>query len=204
MPNKFLLNVDAQTDFMMRNGLLPVKDAERIIAPMIRKVTTLDPDEYAGSLFTYDTHVRGVFEKSEEAEQFDLHCEKGTPGWELVVGPNLVPPTIPSYVMEKGVFDMWKEDGLRVVSHENPAHPPHIHRLFIARDRDVFFRELKERGVDTVTVTGVAADFCVKDAIAGLLERDFRVEVIRDLTAGIVRDIDQTCAEEFLGRVTIL
>ena len=55
-----------------------------------------------------------------------------------------------------------------------------------------------------MTVIGVAADFCVKDAIAGLLERGFKVEVIRDLTAGIVRDIDQTCQEEFPGQVQIL
>ncbi len=204
MPNKFLLPVDLQVDFIMRNGLLPVDGAERIIAPMIHMMTTLNPDEYAGALFTYDTHVRGIFEKSEEAEQFNLHCEKGTPGWELVVGPNLVPPQIPSYVMEKGVFDMWKEDGLRVVSHENPAHPRNIPRLLISRDRDEFFSDLKSKGVDTMTVVGVAADFCVKDAIAGLIERGFKVEVIRDLTAGIARDIDQTCQEEFPGQVQIL
>ena len=204
MPHKFLINVDAQVDFIMRNGLLAIKGAERIIAPMIYFLTMLDPKEYAGALFTYDTHQREIYEKSEEAKQFNLHCEKGTPGWELVAGPNLVSPHIPTFTLEKGVFDMWKENDLRVVSYETPAHPVDVPRLLINRHRDIFFQELKERGIDTITVIGVAADFCVKDAIAGLLERGFKVEIIRDLTTGIVRDIDQTVAEEFSGRVQIL
>jgi nicotinamidase/pyrazinamidase len=48
-----------------------------------------------------------------------------------------------------------------------------------------------------VDVVGVAADFCVKWAVDGLLENGFRVRVLRDLTRGIVNQIDQVCAESW-------
>jgi nicotinamidase/pyrazinamidase len=48
-----------------------------------------------------------------------------------------------------------------------------------------------------VRVTGVAADYCVKWAIDGLLARGFAVEVISDLTVGIERPIEQVVQDDF-------
>jgi nicotinamidase/pyrazinamidase len=42
-------------------------------------------------------------------------------------------------------------------------------------------------GVDTITVIGGASDFCVKMAVDGLVERNFNVEVIDNLTRGIFK-----------------
>ena len=120
-----------------------------------------------------------------------------------MINPDLVPPQIPSYVLEKGVFDMWFEKGLKVISHGNASHPATIHRLLIQRDRDDFFREIKKHGVETIRIVGVAADFCVRDAIAGALDRGFEVEVPRHLTAGIERNIDTVCDTDFPGGVKI-
>src|SRR3546814_2846085 len=70
--------------------------------------------------------------------------------------------------------------------------------------REHFFAGLKHHGVDTVTVIGVAADYCVMWAIRGLLDRGFKVEVVEHLTAGIQRDMQQTIDEEFPGQVSLI
>ena len=51
--------------------------------------------------------------------------------------------------------------------------------------RDRFFAELKADGVEDIVVIGVAADYCVRWAIDGLIARDFRVTVPVALTRGI-------------------
>ena len=204
MAKYLLIVVDTQIDFIMKNGLLPIDNAEDIIAPLIAMIMGLDPDECVGVIFTFDTHEKEAFARSEEGKMFGLHCEKGTPGWENVINLNLVSPEIPTYTLEKGVFDMWEEDDVKVTTYDNPSHPRNIPRIFINRDRDTFFQEQKERGVEKIVVVGVAADVCVAQAIAGALDRGFEVEVPRHLTAGINRDIDAVCKTDFPGSVTIL
>lgn len=186
----FVTIIDFQMDFVLSDAKLPVHGAENIIAPMATFLSRLDENEVEGVLFTYDTHDSEPYAKSEEGGMFPLHCEKGTPGWELVLNQNLVPSSIPVHTMEKSVFDMWAEDDLTI--------SPTIY------SRDGFFERLKDSGVDTIAIAGVAADFCVKDAIAGFLKRGFKVIVYRELTAGIEREIDQVIAEEFPGQVEVL
>ena len=55
------------------------------------------------------------------------------------------------------------------------------------------------QGIDTSTVVGVAADFCVRWAVDGLLERGFAVELPAALTRGIERQIDSVAAEDWVG-----
>jgi nicotinamidase/pyrazinamidase len=69
---------------------------------------------------------------------------------------------------------MWAEPGL-------PVHQPNGPDV----DRDVFFNRLVSSGVDHVTVVGVAADYCVRWAVNGLVQRGFAVEVLAPLTRGI-------------------
>ncbi|WP_380926328.1 isochorismatase family protein [Sphingomonas leidyi] len=87
------------------------------------------------------------------------------------------------------MFDMWAEPGLaieRVGARE-------------AADRDAFFAGLRGAGIEAVTVVGVAADYCVRWAVEGLIARGFRVTVPAELTRGIARPIDQVAAEEWPG-----
>lgn len=46
---------------------------------------------------------------------------------------------------------------------------------------------------------GVAADFCVRWTIDGLLTLDFNVSVPSKLTCGIVGQIEEVVAEKFAG-----
>ena len=53
-------------------------------------------------------------------------------------------------------------------------------------------------------VIGVAADYCVRWAIDGLVERGFRVIVPQALTRGIARPIEQVLAEDFAREAVAL
>ncbi len=203
-PNVLVVAVDTENDFMRADGLLAVPGAEALIGPMRGYLDALDRTEVAAVLATFDLHDAATFFGSPEnlgdpangIPGFPLHCEIGTSGADNVL--DLAVPDgngIPAYRLEKGVFDMWEEDGVRVSRFAAPT---------AAEPRDAFFEAMRAKGVDTVRVFGVAADFCVMWAIRGFLERGFRVEVVEALTAGIARDMARTVADEFPGRVTLV
>ena len=186
---RFVIIVDTQADFMLADGALPVAGAEALVAPMQAWLAALQPEETAGILFTFDTHSAETYPGSAEAEQFPIHCVRGTPGWNNMLDAAAIDPAIPTYWLEKNVFDMWAESGLRV---EGPGTGEGV-------ERDRFFVELKASGVTTVAVIGVAADYCVRWAIEGLLARGFNVEIPTGLTRGIERSIEQVAKSDFAG-----
>lgn len=186
---RFIVVVDTQADFMHADGALAVDGAEALIGPMQEWLVALDPAEVAGVLFTFDTHLAETFPGSAEAEQFPIHCVRGTPGWQNVLDAHAIAPGIPTYRIEKGVFDMWAEPDLMIEaigSGEITA-------------RDAFFAALKAGGTGPVTVIGVAADYCVRWAIDGLVARGFSVKVPQNLTRGIARQVEEVLAAEFAG-----
>lgn len=184
---RFVIVVDMQRDFIAADGALPVAGAEAIVSPMKAWLAGLCSEYVAGVLFTADTHVPAIYAVSAEAEQFPPHCEKGTPGWENVLDPDALDPAVPLFRLEKGVFDMWVEPDVTI---ESVATGEKV-------ARDAFFAELKTRDVSEVTVVGVAADYCVRWAIEGLVARGFAVEVPMGLTRGIARPIEQVIADDF-------
>ena len=188
---QFVVVVDTQRDFMAADGALSVAGADALVAPMRAFLAGLEAERTAGVLFTFDTHVPTVYAASEEAKAFPTHCVKGTPGWANLLDPALIDRGIPVWRIEKGVFDMWAEDGLLIEDARGDAMPP--------VPREAFFERLRDAGVRRVTVIGVAADYCVRWAVAGLVERGFEVTVPPALTRGITRQIEAVLAEEFAG-----
>lgn len=193
---RFVIVIDTQRDFMAADGALSVAGAEALIPAAEQFLARLDPRDTAGVLFTYDTHETDVYAASPEAEQFPPHCLKGTPGWANMLDPSLIQAAIPVYRLEKGVFDMWAEDDIVLRDARGPDGAP--------LPRDAFFERLKAQGVDEVTVIGVAADYCVKWAVEGLLARGFDVTVPEALTRGIARQIRTVAAEDFGGRLHVV
>jgi nicotinamidase/pyrazinamidase len=185
--SRFVIVADAQADFMLADGALPVPGADALIGPMQRWLAALRPEDTAGVLFTFDTHDAATYQASSEAEQFPIHCVRGTPGWASVLDASAVSDAIPLYRLEKGVFDMWAEPDVVIDDARRPDAP--------AIPRDTFFDLLQTSGVSEMTVIGVAADFCVRWAVAGLIERGFRVQVPQALTRGIISQIDAVLAE---------
>ncbi len=186
---RFVIVVDTQRDFMAAGGALSVAGADALIAPMRRWLAALDPAEIEGVLFTFDTHDPDIYARSPEAKAFPIHCVRGTDGWANLLDPDALDPAIPAWRIEKGVFDMWAEPGLAIESARLPFAPP--------IPRDAFFEALKAKGIDAVTVIGVAADYCVRWAIDGLVARGFAVTVPAALTRGIERTIEQVRHDDF-------
>jgi nicotinamidase/pyrazinamidase len=157
----------------------------------------LSPAETAGVLLTFDTHEAEPYARSAEAGQFALHCVRGSAGWQTVLDVAAIDPGVPLYTLEKGVFAMWEEADVTIHDPRNPAST--------AVPRDRFFERLHAEGVDEVVVTGVVADFCVRWAVEGLIERGFRITVPANLTRGIVQQINVAAAEEWAtARVAVV
>jgi nicotinamidase/pyrazinamidase len=186
---RFVIVVDTQRDFMAADGALSVAGAEALIAPMTAWLAALHPTETAGVLFTFDTHEPEIYARSAEAEAFPIHCVRDTAGWRNVLDPGVIAPAIPVYRLEKGVFDMWAEPDVTI----EPMAPHDGAPV----SRDEFYRRMKQHGVDSAAVIGVAADYCVRWAIEGLVSRGFAVTAIAGLTKGIDRPIEQVVAEDF-------
>jgi nicotinamidase/pyrazinamidase len=189
--HSFAIVIDMQRDFVSASGALPVPGAEALSEPAQRWLAGLDPDEIGGVLFTFDTHDPAAYAVSPESTQFPIHCVRGTAGWDSVLDWRAIDPRIPVYRLEKGVFDMWAEPDLMLADQRNAQAAP--------VPRDDFFRTLAADGVSRVIVIGVAADFCVRWAVDGLIARGFEVEIPRSLTRGIVRDIAAVAAEDLAG-----
>ncbi len=188
---KFVIVVDAQRDFMMPDGALYVPGAEALIAPINDWLTTLDPAT-TGVLLTYDTHDAADYPSSAEALQFPLHCVRGSPGWQSVIKREAIAAAIPLYALEKGVFAMWDEPDVTIRNVRHPDEP--------AAPREQFFDDLRQSGIVDVIVVGVAADFCVRWAVDGLLARGFHVVVPTALTRGIMRQIETVFVDEWEGK----
>ena len=193
---RFVVVVDTQWDFMAAEGALSVAGAEKLVAPMQAWLAAIRPDEVAGVLFTFDTHFRETYAASPEAAMFPIHCVRGTKGWGNMLDVALVDPAIPAWRIEKGVFDMWAEPGLAIEDARDEGQP--------TVSRDDFFAALAANGVTDVTVIGVAADYCVRWAVEGLIARGFAVTVPAGLTRGIERQIDVVATEDFAGKALVV
>lgn len=178
---KLALFVDTQVDFMLPNGKLYVPEAKSIIGDLNQYAASLSSEEYHATLFTYDTHDADTYFKSAESAMFPIHCEYWTAGHENVINYGVINSFVPIYELKKSVFNMWEENNITIQNKDV---------RFDFFDREEFFQNLKENNVNTIEVVGVASDYCVKQAIDGLVDRDFKVEVFRNLTAGIDEAID--------------
>ena len=190
--SRFVVVVDTQWDFMAGEGALSVAGAAALVAPMQAWLSALQPADVAGVLFTFDTHFRETYAASPEAKMFPIHCVRDTPGWANMLDIALLDLAIPAWRIEKGVFDMWAEPGLAIEDARDPGAP--------SIPREAFFSRLAAQHTTDVMVIGVAADYCVRWAVEGLVERGFAVTVPAGLTRGIDRQIDTVAAEDFAGR----
>ena len=203
---KFLVVVDTQYDFVMPDGKLYVPGAEEIIDKASEYLKNLDPKEYAGVLFTFDTHIPAEYNGSAEAEQFPIHCVRYTSGWGNVLPLYDVPEGIPVFTLEKNVFNMWEQDQIRL----NSKSYGKLSDFTV--ERDFFFEmmktsELSGSGLkaDLIEVFGVASDYCVKWAVDGFVKRGFPVHVKDELCRGIGATAKETFdTAEYIGNVAVL
>lgn len=196
---KSALIIDAQVDFMRKDGALYVPGAEDVAETLNQYLESLSMENgYMGVVFTADSHDPEKYLASDEAKDFPPHCYMGTDGFDLAIEPQRVPSETQKFILNKGVFDMWQEGKLEV---RPLAVIGEIVPVGGEQDRDEFFKNLLAAGVEEIEVSGVASDYCVKWAIQGLTARGFKVTVFDNLVAGISRDIHQVAKEDFIDEV---
>lgn len=192
---RLLYVVDAQVDFMAQDGILSVPDAHSIIQPMNRFFQALQKNDFEAALFTLDTHFEDEYKRSPEAEQFPLHCEYNSKGWGLAVDYKRVQKKLPTFFMGKNTFDafgtnpvndnkpLYFNDEKEIKAYENLRQATQDPKLTVpGLARDVFLGDLTQT---EICIMGVASDYCVHDAILGLLKRGATVVVMKDLVRGI-------------------
>ncbi len=179
-------------------GALCVPGAQDLIVPMNNYVHSLEVEDVAGVLLTFDIHDADIYAGSPEDEIFPLHCERNKWGSESVI-KRINDIKVPAYILEKGVFNMWEEETVCIGAAET-YYNRELNNLI---ERDTFFAALLAGGITDVEIIGVASDYCVTWAADGFVKRGFNVTIRRDLVKGIAREIDQVVAEDYQGVTNI-
>jgi nicotinamidase/pyrazinamidase len=166
-----LVVVDFQNDFTP-GGALAVPAGDEI-APRVNEL--LDSGRFDLVVATRDWHPpdHGSFE--EQGGPWPPHCVQGTPGAEL--HESLAREKV-DVVLDKG---------------QDPATDG-----YSAFDGTDFGTLLRDRGIDRLTLVGLATDYCVKNTALDALREGFEVEIDRKGVRGIdvqPGDVDKAIAE---------
>ena len=150
--SRALLIVDVQVDFCP-GGALGVADGDTVIAPADALARSGD---FAFVVATRDWHPRdhGSFVTAEPPGRWPVHCVQGTPGAEL------------HPAVDRDVLDLVLDKGT-VVATEG----------YSAFDATGLAELLRGRGIDAVTVVGLATDYCVRATALDALAAGFAVTV---------------------------
>lgn len=178
---KILMVVDYQNDFVDPKGALPIPNAHNIFNNIQNKI---NDRTYENIIYTFDTHTPIEYNGSDEQKLFpDIHCEFGTKGWQLynikprnfelfdqylnqLKNPFMYKEINDEWIFTKNVFDIWQG---------NTKYPNWIIEKFPNQDFEI-------------DVVGVAFEFCVLQNIQGLIERNYKVNLIKDCVASITKD----------------
>ena len=188
-----LLVTDVQNDFCP-GGALAIPDGDRVV-PVINRLTEL----FEVVLHTQDWHPAGhhSFASSHKGKKpFDVaeldygeqvlwpdHCVQGTDG--AAFHPEL----------EINRSQLVLRKGFRKEIDSYSAFFENDHKTVTG-----LTGYLRNRGVKTLYVTGLAADFCVKWTVLDAMKEGFHVNVVEDAVRGI--DLDGSLAQawnEMLG-----
>ncbi|RMG17915.1 MAG: cysteine hydrolase [Planctomycetota bacterium] len=172
------LDVDTQVDFMKPEGKLYAQGAEAI-EPNLRRLLDFARERGLPLVSSVDAHREG----DEEFAEYPPHCLLGTPGQQRVlasgeeafvpseaVAGELPDPRRQHVVLEKQRFSLFSNPNAEAV--------------------------LARTGAKTFVVFGVVTEVCVRQAVLGLLERGYRVCVVRDAVWPIARDAGEAALEE--------
>jgi nicotinamidase-related amidase len=157
--SRALVIVDFQNDFTPPNGALAVPDGDAIAARL---------NELAGSgdfdlvVATRDWHPPDHGSFAERGGPWPVHCVRDTPGAQLhpALDATLVDATI-----DKG---------------QDPDAEG-----YSGFEGTTLEELLRERGVDRVTVVGLATDYCVKNTALDALRAGFQVTVDTNAVRGV-------------------
>ena len=159
-------DVDTQVDFMLPGGKLYVPGAEKLIPNMKRLV---DAAREGRVFLAGDADSHSL--QDEEFKTWPPHCLRGTPGAEFIpetlTDKVLVIPNVPNFPLPKDLHSykqlILEKNTLDVFA--NPNTEAVLERLGKHADYVIF---------------GVVAEYCVRLAARGLIERGHRVSLVKD------------------------
>ena len=158
MPGEALVIVDYQNDFNP-GGALAVTGGDEIAG----RINALAADErFALVVATRDWHPPDHSSFTEQGGTWPVHCVAGSPGAEL--HPALDTASV-DVIVDKG-----QDPGTEGYSGFQDTNLEAL---------------LRERGIDRVTVVGLATDYCVKNTALDALRDGFHVTVDTNAVRGV-------------------
>jgi nicotinamidase/pyrazinamidase len=154
-----LVIVDYQNDFLPPDGALAVPNGDAV-APRINALAASGAFDLV--VATRDWHPADHGSFATQGGSWPAHCVQGTAGAELAPALDRAPIDV---VIDKG----------RPVDTEG----------YSAFDGTSLADLLRERGVDEVTVVGLATDYCVRHTALDALRAGFAVRVDPEATRGV-------------------
>ncbi len=167
-----LLIIDFQNDFVP-GGALPVPDGDRI-ATRVREL--LDSDDFDLVVATRDWHPADHHSFAAQGGPWPPHCVQGTEGAELH-------PSV---------------DRSRIDVVVDAGYEPQLEG-YSGFEETELERVLRERGIDRMTVVGLATDYCVRATTLDALRLGFDVTVDRQGIRGI--DVSPGDSERALAEI---
>lgn len=166
-----LLIIDFQNDFTPPDGALAVPEGDRI-ADRLNELAASDRFDLV--VATRDWHPPDHRSFERHGGPWPEHCVQGTEGAEL--HPALDRERV-DVVLDKGQHA--QTEG------------------YSAFERPDLDRILRDRGVDSLAIAGLATDVCVRATALDAIERGYDVEVVADASRGV----DRSGAERALDEV---
>lgn len=160
-----LLIVDVQNDFCP-GGSLPVADGDRVVPVLNERIRAFGR---AGRpvFFSRDWHPPRTTHFQAQGGPWPAHCVQGTSGAAFRADLEVPKDAI---IVSKGMGP--DENG---------------YSAFVGRDEGGrgLADLLRDRGIRTILVGGLATDYCVLNSVLEAVEHDFEVEVIADGVRGV-------------------
>ena len=158
-----LLVVDVQNDFADPAGSLYVAGGEAVV-PIANAEIERAASAGATLVYTQDWHPESTPHFAKDGGIWPVHCVWDT--WGADFHPDLV---VRGSVLRKGTGG---EDGYSAFSVRDPQSG--------ARSDTVLDEVLRTSGIESVVITGLATDYCVKETVLDAAARGFPATVILD------------------------
>jgi len=176
-------DVDTLNDFMFESGALPVPRAYEI-KPNLKRLDKLDYTE----IHITDRHFWDDPEISRNPDfkkTFPPHAMNYTWGQNKISETALGKPVYIYNKIAPAIHKKYSEEELDKILKD-------AKEIVIEKQKtDVFSNPYADRvfrDVKKAIVYGVATDYCVKDAVMGMLERDIEVYLVTDAIRGIAEN----------------
>lgn len=174
MKKRVLALIDFQNDFVAENGALSINNPQ-LIERMQNFCNNLQRGMFDEILVTQDNHFAETYDLLLESDQYGIHCQHGTSGWENAVK---LKSNIPVITLYKSTTNIWNE---------LPNYKP-------------LQEDWKNR---EVYLAGVLTDVCVRQAMEGFLQRGAQVTLLEDLMQGLNHQSSDLMTEPKYGKAVV-